>query len=94
VSARLQQPAPAAVQQSTDAYIAHVTLRGGAIVRRDVPCATSRAQAAALAMKAVGPRACSALARPAEYRARTIDCRVSLTTPVKHSDSEFGELLS
>jgi hypothetical protein len=94
MSVRLQQAAPAAVQRSTDAYVAHVMVRGGAVVRQEIPAATSRAQAAALAMKAVGARACSASARPAEFRARTIDCRVSLTTPVRHSDSEFGELLS
>jgi hypothetical protein len=94
VNARPQQPAPVEVQLSTDAYVAHVRVRSGATVRKEIPSATSRAQAAAMAMKAVGPHACSALARPVDYRARTIDCRVSLTTPVKHSDSEFGELLS
>lgn len=94
MNARPQQPAPVEVQQSTDAYVAHVRVRGGAVVREEVPCATSRAQASAIAMKQVGPHACSASARPVEFCARTIDCRVSLTTPVKHSDSEFGELLS
>lgn len=76
------------------AYTAHVTLDDGTIRRVSVAAAPSRERAAEVAMAGFCGRGKFANAWPAERATATIDCRVSLTTPVKHSDSEFGELLA
>lgn len=77
------------------AYTAHVTLHNGDVHRVDVPAqdgAKNKIHAGALAMTKFGGRARSVDCWPVERQVRTLDCRVSLSTPVKHSDSEFGEL--
>lgn len=75
-------------------HTAHVTMEDGTVRRVTIDHAPSVRHGAAIAMQAFGGQARAANCWPAERRVRTTDCRVSITTPVKHSDSEFAALLA
>lgn len=75
------------------AYTAHVTKRDGTVVRIDVEAATSRPQAALMAMLKVGEASRSASARPVHEvpPQKNTDC-CSFRALADVADSAFGLL--